>query len=151
MTQSTNFLHRKTFRRYESLWILLLFLLLTIIASWNVVTNLNGVIVGDDNDVYINPWVDWWTYKAITDPDISLWQSDMMYYPIGADLTFHSFSHLNTAVSFHSTPVTISKFYSEYLVNVPQDIVIAILPTGQQQDKQYMYCQTIHKHPMTGA
>jgi hypothetical protein len=105
MTQSTNFLHKKTWHRYESLWVLLLFLLLTIIASWNVVTNLNGVIIGDDNDVYINPWADWWTYKALTDPEISFWQSDMMYYPIGADLTFHSFSHLNTAVSLGLRPL----------------------------------------------
>lgn len=95
----------ETFRRHESLWVLLLFLLLTIIASWNIVTNLDGVIIGDDNDVYINPWADWWTYKAITDPDISLWQTDMMYYPIGADLTFHSFSHLNTAVSLGLRPL----------------------------------------------
>lgn len=92
------------FRRHESWWVLLLFMLLTIVAAWNIVTDLNGVIVGDDNDVYINPWADWWTYKAITDPEISLWQTDMMYYPIGADLIYHSFSHLNTAVSLALRP-----------------------------------------------
>ncbi|MCP4417525.1 MAG: hypothetical protein GY805_12950, partial [Chloroflexi bacterium] len=105
MTQLTNF-KLEIFRRHESLWVLLLFLLLTIIASWNVVTDLNGVIIGDDNDVYINPWADWWTYRALTEDDISLWQSDDMYYPIGADLTFHSFSHLNTAVSLALRPFT---------------------------------------------
>jgi hypothetical protein len=92
------------FRRHESLWVLLLFLLLTIIASWNVITDLNGVIIGADNDVYINPWADWWTYRALTEADISLWQTDVMYYPLGADLTFHSFSHLNTAVSLGLRP-----------------------------------------------
>lgn len=86
-------------RRHESRWVLLLFILLITVAARNVVTDLNGVIIGDDNDVYINPWADWWTSKAISDPDISLWQTDIMYYPIGADLVYHSFSHLNTAVS----------------------------------------------------
>ncbi len=104
MTQLRNF-NFESFRRRESWWILLLFVLLTTIAAWNIVTDLNGVIVGRDNDVYINPWADWWTYKAFTDPDISLWRSDFMYYPIGADLIYHSFSHLNTAVSLGLRPL----------------------------------------------
>ena len=103
MTRLLN-INFEVFRRRESLWVLLLFTLLTIIAAWNIVTNLDGVIIGDDNDVYINPWADWWTYKAITDPEISLWHSDVMYYPIGADLIYHSFSHLNTAVSLGLRP-----------------------------------------------
>ncbi len=104
MDQSNSVIFERL-RRYESWWVLLLFVLLTVIAAWNVVTDLNGVIIGDDNDVYINPWADWWTYKAITDPTISLWETDMMYYPIGADLVYHSFSHLNTAVSLALRPL----------------------------------------------
>ena len=98
-------LNLEKLRRYESWLVLLLFVLLTTIAAWNILTDLNGVIIGRDNDVYINPWADWWTLKAITDPDISLWRSDLMYYPIGADLVYHSFSHLNTAVSLALRPL----------------------------------------------
>lgn len=98
-------LNLEKIRRYESWLVLLLFVLLTIVAAWNILTDLNGVIIGRDNDVYINPWADWWTLKAITDPDISLWRSDLMYYPIGADLIYHSFSHLNTAVSLALRPL----------------------------------------------
>lgn len=98
-------LNLEKIRRYESWLVLLLFVLLTIVAAWNILTDLNGVIIGRDNDVYINPWADWWTLKAITDPDISLWRSDLMYYPIGADLVYHSFSHLNTAVSLALRPL----------------------------------------------
>lgn len=98
-------LNLEKLRRYESWLVLLLFVLLTIVAAWNILTDLNGVIIGRDNDVYINPWADWWTLKAITDPDISLWRSDLMYYPIGADLVYHSFSHLNTAVSLALRPL----------------------------------------------
>ena len=93
------------FRRHESLWVLLLFVLLTAIAARNILVDLDGVIIGRDNDVYINPWADWWTYRALTDPEISLWRSDKMYYPIGADLIYHSFSHLNTAVSLGLRPL----------------------------------------------
>lgn len=98
-------LNLEKLRRYESWLVLLLFMLLTIVAAWNILTDLNGVIIGRDNDVYINPWADWWTLKAITDPEISLWRSDLMYYPIGADLIYHSFSHLNTAVSLALRPL----------------------------------------------
>ncbi|MFZ0546244.1 MAG: hypothetical protein WAM60_12435, partial [Candidatus Promineifilaceae bacterium] len=66
--------------------------------------NLNSVIIGDDNDVYINPWDDWWTAKAISDPDISLWKTDYLFYPKGANLVYHSFSHLNTLVSLGLRP-----------------------------------------------
>lgn len=83
---------------------LLLFTLLTIIAAWPVVSDLDGVIIGLDNDVYINPWADWWTLKALTDPDISLWFTDYLFYPSGASLIYHSYSHLNTAVSLALRP-----------------------------------------------
>lgn len=89
---------------------LFLFILLTIIAAWPVISNLDGLLIGDDNDVYINPWADWWTAKALTNPDISLWNTDYIFHPDGANLVYHSFSHLNTLVSlglrpyFGSTP-----------------------------------------------
>ncbi|WP_420631475.1 hypothetical protein [Candidatus Leptofilum sp.] len=103
MTQLRN-LTLQSFRRHESLWVLLLFMLLTTIAAWNIVTDLNGVIVGDDNDAYISVWANWWTARALADPGTSLWQTDMIFAPLGADLTFHSFSHLNTLVTLGLRP-----------------------------------------------
>jgi hypothetical protein len=78
---------------------LLLFIVLTIIAAWPVVSNLDSVIIGEDNDVYINIWADWWTNKALSNPDISLWNTDYLFYPNGANLIYHSFSHLISLVS----------------------------------------------------
>ncbi|WP_420642988.1 hypothetical protein [Candidatus Leptofilum sp.] len=103
MTQLRN-LNLEIFRRRESLWVLLLFGLLTTIAAWDIVTDLNGVIVGDDNDAYISVWANWWTARALADPNTSLWQTDMIFAPLGADLTFHSFSHLNTLVTLGLRP-----------------------------------------------
>ena len=103
MTRLPNF-NFEVFRRRESLWVLLLFTLLTIIAAWNIVTDLDGVIIGDDNDVYLNLWADWWTYKAISDPEISFWNTSIIFYPVGANLIYHSFSHLNTATSLGLRP-----------------------------------------------
>lgn len=80
------------------------FLLLVIVAGWPVLTRLNTVIIGDDIDVYINPWADWWTQQAISQRGLTLWQTDYIFYPAGADLTYHSFSHFNTAISLLLRP-----------------------------------------------
>ncbi len=54
--------------------------------------------------MFINPWADWWTAKAITNADLSLWHTDYIFYPTGANLVYHSFSHLNTLVSLGLRP-----------------------------------------------
>ena len=82
----------------------LFFLILTIIAARSLLTNLNNVIIGQDPDVYINPWADWWTFQALTNPKLSLWYTNYMFYPQGANLIYHSFSHLTTLVSLLLRP-----------------------------------------------
>lgn len=77
----------------------LLFLVLTIIPARNILLNLDEVIIGRDFDTYINLWADWWTAKALSDSELDLWQTDYLTYPQESSLTYHSFSHLNTAVS----------------------------------------------------
>jgi hypothetical protein len=84
--------------RYD-LIALAFFCVLLVIYSWPLLTNLNNVLIGADNDVFINPWADWWTAKALREPQYQLWHTDYLFYPQGADLIYHSFSHLNTAVS----------------------------------------------------
>ena len=84
---------------------LLIFTLLTATAAWPVLTRLDSVIVGNDQDVYINPWADMWTLRALRDPGRSLWFTDLLFYPHGADLHFHSFSHLTTAISLALRPL----------------------------------------------
>ncbi|MFW5941686.1 MAG: hypothetical protein ACOCXI_07785 [Chloroflexota bacterium] len=80
------------------------YVLLTIIAAWPVVTQLDGVIIGNDTDVYINLWADSWTLWALQDPQRAFWTTDLLFYPQGADLHYHSFSHLTTAVSLALRP-----------------------------------------------
>lgn len=89
----------------DDIALILVFFLLTVVISWPVLIRLNEVLIGDDNDVMINPWADWWTQKAWQDPDISLYETDYMFYPHGANLVYHSFSHLNTLVSLGLQPV----------------------------------------------
>jgi hypothetical protein len=49
------------------------------------------------------------------------------------------------------TPLQVSSFYTDFLQDVPQEIALAIVPTGRQEDKRYMYYQTLHERRMTGG
>lgn len=75
------------------------FILLTIVIGWPILRQLDSVIIGSDSDVFINTWADWWTKKALLSPDINLWQTEYLFYPLGANLIYHSFSHFNTFFS----------------------------------------------------
>ena len=86
-------------RIYHTLLPLLFFTLLLVIDAWPVLSQIDQFLVGSDIDTYINPWADWWTAKALRDPEITFWHTDHLFYPQGASLIYHSFSHLNTAVS----------------------------------------------------
>jgi hypothetical protein len=61
-------------------------------------------LAGRSNDVYINPWANWWTEKAIREGH-SLYFTNCMFYPYGVSLTLHSFSHLNTFFWFALRPL----------------------------------------------
>lgn len=107
------------FQKYHHFFAFLLFIILTVIAGWVVLTQLDSVIIGDDNDVFINPWADWWSLKAWMDNGVSLWSTEYMYYPTGASLIYHSFSHLNTLVSLALRPFfgTLAAYNLSILLN----------------------------------
>lgn len=98
-------------------------MLLTVVFAWPVLTQLDSVIIGDDQDVFINPWADWWTLKALTDAQISLWHTDYLFYPRGISLHFHSFSHLTTFVSLSLRPLLGS--LAAYNVTILLHLVLA--------------------------
>jgi hypothetical protein len=45
----------------------------------------------------------------------------------------------------------VSTFYTDYLKDVPDEIALATIPFGRQEDKRYLFYQTIHNHPITGG
>jgi len=77
---------------------------LTLAMTWPLMPRISTHLAGGDVDVLINPWADWWTRKAISE-DLDLYYTDYLFYPRGTSLVFHSFSHLNTAISLLLTPL----------------------------------------------
>lgn len=80
-------------------------MLFTAIAAWSILPRLGTIIAGSDQDVYINPWADMWTLRALQDPARSLWYTDFLFFPQGASLHYHSFSHFTSAISLLLRPL----------------------------------------------
>jgi len=80
------------------------FVALTLVIAYPLPLRLSQVLAGADIDDYINPWVDWWTHHVLTTPGESLYYTDYLFYPDGVSLVFHSFSHVNTAISLALQP-----------------------------------------------
>jgi len=78
---------------------------MTFVVSLPLPLQMNQVCAGADIDVYFNPWVDWWTHHVLTTPGESLYLTDYLFYPDGVSLVFHSFSHVNTAISLALQPL----------------------------------------------
>lgn len=89
--------------RYD-LVILFFYAFLTLVLTLPLPLMMNEVLAGYDPDVYINPWADWWTKKALTE-GLDFYHTDYLFYPRGASLVFHSFSHTNTAISLVLAPL----------------------------------------------
>lgn len=83
---------------------LALFGLLTPVLTWPLPFTMDRSLAGYSVDVYINPWADWWTKKALIE-GLDFYHTDYMFYPRGASLVFHSFSHVNTFISLLLTPL----------------------------------------------
>jgi hypothetical protein len=84
--------------------VLVLFVGLTLVITYPLPLQMDRALAGGDIDDYINPWVDWWTHHVLTTPDESLYYTDYLFYPDGVSLVFHSFSHVNTAISLALQP-----------------------------------------------
>jgi len=82
-----------------------LFTGLTLVITYPLPLHIGHVLAGGDIDTYLNPWADWWTHHVLTTPGESLYYTDYLFYPDGVSLVFHSFSHVNTAISLALQPL----------------------------------------------
>ncbi len=91
-------------KHYRDVAMLGIYCALTMAMTWPLPAQMSTHLAGDDVDVWINPWADWWTKKALTEK-LDFYHTDYMFYPHGTSLVFHSFSHVNTAISLLLTPL----------------------------------------------
>jgi len=82
----------------------IVFICLTLVITYPLPFQLATHLAGDDYDVWARPWVTWWTKTAIREGR-SLYHTNMLFYPLGVSLVYHSFSHINTAIALLLEPL----------------------------------------------
>jgi len=77
-------------------------------------------LAGQSNDVYSNPWNNWWTEKTMREGH-NFYFSPYIYHPYGVSLTLNSFSHLNTLLWFLLRPLmgTVAAYNATVLLAYP--------------------------------
>ncbi|MEZ4620930.1 MAG: hypothetical protein R2867_36230 [Caldilineaceae bacterium] len=85
--------------------VLLSYLLLTAVMTWPLITILSSAIPGDGFDGWQNYWNQWWIKVALVDRLQSPLQTDLLYYPTGVGLYFHTLNPFNGVTTL---PVQVS-------------------------------------------
>jgi len=89
---------KKHYLREGSL-VLLGYAILTVILTYPSVFYLSSRFMGNGRDGFQNMWNLWWVKTALLDLHTNPYYTDMLYYPTGVTLLFHSLSPLNGLIS----------------------------------------------------
>lgn len=84
---------------------LLAYVLLTVVMTWPLATALTQAIPGDGFDGWQNYWNLWWVKVALVERVQSPYFTDLLYYPTGVALYFHTLNPFNGLASL---PVQLS-------------------------------------------
>jgi hypothetical protein len=71
------------------------YFLLTAVMTWPLVRNLTTAIPGDSFDGWQNYWNQWWIKVALVDRQQNPFFTDILYYPTGVGLYFHTLNPFN--------------------------------------------------------
>jgi hypothetical protein len=83
----------RAFRR--TAWVLVAYLALTLVMTYPTITHFLSAIPGDSFDGWQNFWNLWWVRQAVLVEHRSPFFTDMLYYPTGVSLLFHTLNPFN--------------------------------------------------------
>src|SRR3989344_2825135 len=63
---------------------------LTFIFTYPALFHMTDALIGPQEDNQQNYWVMWHIKEAVTREDVDLYSTQMLYHPVGADLTIHT-------------------------------------------------------------
>ena len=87
----------RTLNRLRFLWIPLAYGVLTLVMTYPAILHVGDRVITSGNDTWIFWWNNWWVKKALTSGQ-GVYLTPYLFSPSGADLTYHSFSWLNTGL-----------------------------------------------------
>ena len=78
-------------------WVPLTYVVVTLVMTYPAILRLGDQVITSGNDTWIFWWNNWWTKKALMSGE-SAYFTRHLFFPLGVDLTYHSFSWLNTGL-----------------------------------------------------
>lgn len=75
------------------------YLLLTLVMTWPLARRFTTAIPGDGFDGWQNYWNLWWMKLALVDRLQSPYVTDLLYYPTGVSLYFHTLNPINGLIT----------------------------------------------------
>jgi hypothetical protein len=90
---------RRSLTRYRAIWPLLAYTLLTLGMTYPLARHFFTAIPGDGFDGWQNLWNLWWMRQALLVEHRSPYFTDLLYYPTGVSLLFHTLNPFNGLIS----------------------------------------------------
>ncbi len=77
----------------------LVYLIISLVAFAYVTMNMSSVTTGIGGDAYLNLWDIWWVNYATYTLHTSFWATNLVYYPIGENLVYHTLAPLTGLIA----------------------------------------------------
>ena len=78
-------------------WVPLAYVALTLLMTYPAILRLGDQVITSGPDTWDFWWGYWWTKRALMSGE-SAYFTQFLFFPFGVDLTYHSFSWLNTGL-----------------------------------------------------
>jgi Dolichyl-phosphate-mannose-protein mannosyltransferase len=95
---NTHKVHNSRFIIQDSV-VLLLYGIIAVVMNWPLAANLSGQILRGRVDEYMFMWGFWWMRYSLGTLHTWPFHTDMLYYPFGTELAFHTWSPLVSTLS----------------------------------------------------
>jgi hypothetical protein len=100
--------------------ILLVYVSLTLVMTYPVVTRLGTHLIGDGDDMWVHYWNNWWV-KRVLQGRGNLYHTDLLFHPTGVSLLHQNFAWVNIALWLGLEPIVggIAAYNLVHLLHIP--------------------------------
>ena len=87
------------YAKTDYVYYFIVYLILAMVIFYPITLHMNSTVPGSGGDTYQSLWGIWWVSYSTFVLHTSLWHTSLLYYPIGANLVYETFSPLLAILS----------------------------------------------------
>jgi len=93
-----------------------IYLLIALVVFAPIVANMTNLAPGIGGDTYQNLWDIWWVGYATFALHTSIWQTNLLFWPVGANLIYQTMSPIGSLISLPFQAISITFAYNVLLI-----------------------------------